>query len=166
MSVNKIVLNSLVPRGDWEVRTLPVWRALLENNEEVAWLAPLLLVTFSRISDSGMSIHASFYFNLFVAHCLRMGFPVQSNCLFLVTDSLDAPIVELFKSRWYYHLNGRHWGQFWLVHSSKRGAEKRTFHLCSIFVTNVVKSVVFQKVVVENCVTILLVNISTMEKTI
>lgn len=95
-----------------------------------------------------------------------MGFPVQSNCLFLVTDSLNAAIVELFKSCWNYHLNGLHWWQFWLVHSSKSGAEKRTLDLCPIFVTNVVKSVIFQKVVIENCVTILLVNIPTVEKTI
>ena len=95
-----------------------------------------------------------------------MGFAVKSDCLFLVTDSLDAAIVELFKSGWNSHLNGLHWGQFWLVHSSKSGPKKRPFNLCSIFVTNVVKSVIFQKVVVENCITILLVNISTVEKTI
>ena len=119
-------------------------------------------MALSRISDSSMCIHARLYLNLLVAHGLRVSLAVQSDGLFLVTDSLNAAIVELFKSGWHGYLNCGHRWEFGLVHSSKRRAKERTLHLRAVFVTDVIKSVVFQKVVVENCIAVLLVNIATM----
>ena len=166
MSVNQVVFDALVPWSDWKIWTLPIWRHLLKRHKKVAGLGPLLLMSLSRIGNSGMGIHAWLYLNLFIAHSLWVCFAIQSDCLFLVTDSLNAAIVKLLEGSWHNNLNCGHWGQFGLVNATEGWPKKWTFNLCAIFVTDVVEGVVFQEIVVENRIAVLLVNIPLMEKSV
>lgn len=66
-----------------------------------------------------VEVHSWLHFNLLVGNCLNQGLAVKSYRLFLVTDCLDASIVELFQSDRQLNLNSWHWGHFWLVYSAK-----------------------------------------------
>ena len=89
---------------------------------------------------------------------------VKSDSLLLITDSFNASVIKFFQSNWDLNFDRWHRWHLWLVHSSKSRAKKRALNLSSILITDIVESVVFQEVSVENDVAVLLVNVSAMEQ--
>lgn len=163
MSINQVIFHSVISASDGEVRALVAWGDLLEDHVEVGGLGALLLVAFWGESQAGIGVHTCLNFNLLVTDRLGVGFAVKSNGLLLVADSFDAAVVKFFQSCGDNNLDGLHWGQLGLVNTSKGTTEERSLYLSAIFVADIVKSIVFQEVVVKNSVAILLVNVTTGE---
>ena len=116
--VYQVILLAHVP-GGYGVGVVEARRSCLEVYEQVRSLSPWLLVTLVSVSVVVVEVHSWLHFNLLVGNCLNQGLAVKSYRLFLVTDCLDASIVELFQSDRQLNLNSWHWGHFWLVYSAK-----------------------------------------------
>jgi hypothetical protein len=120
-----------------------------------------LLVALSWESQTSVCVHASFDLYLLVADGLGVRFAIKGNSLLLVADCFDAAVVKFFKGCGDDHLDGWHWGELGLVDTAKSATEERSFDFCAVFVADIVKSVIFQEVVVKNSIAILLVNVTS-----
>jgi len=142
MSVDEVIPYSQIPSGHFKICLCWIWCDFLEVHVKVWWLTTWLLVTFSHKHLIWAWIHAWLDLNLFAADALLEGLTVKSHCLLLVTDCLDATIVEFFQCCWDNNFNIRLLWEFWLVHSTKCRSEERAVDMHALSIANVVECVV------------------------
>lgn len=123
-------------------------------------------MAFTIVPVVVMNIHTRFDFNLLVGDLVGAGFAVEGHCLSRITDGFDAAVVKFFQSSRHPNFNSRHRWKFWLVDTAKGRSEQTAFNFSAVSVAYIEKWVISQKVVIENLIAILLVDITTMKLTL
>lgn len=118
-----------------------------------------MLVSFTFISKIIERSHAGLNFNLFIANCILKGFAIKCNRLLLIANGFHRAVIEFLESRWDHDFDCGHRRKFWLMNATKGGSKKTSLNLCALFVTDIIESVIFQEVGVEDLVAVLLVNV-------
>jgi hypothetical protein len=88
---------------------------------------------------------------------------IKSELLPHVLDCLNASIVEFKKSAGNLNVNISYSSRLWLIGTSKGSSKERTVKIMAFCIIDVEKRIAFKKVGVEDLVTVLLVNIPTLE---
>ena len=117
-------------------------------------------MAFTLISKIIEWRHTGLNFNLFIANGVLEGFAVKSDSLLLVADCFYRAVIEFLESRWDNNFDGGHWRKLWLMNATEGGSKKTSLNFCALFVTDIVKCVVFQEIGVEYLLAVLLVNIT------
>lgn len=118
-------------------------------------------MAFTFISKIIERSHAGLNFNLLIANSILKGFAIKCDSLLLVANGFHRAVIELLESRWDHHFDCGHRRKFWLMNATEGGSKKTSLNLCALFVTDIVKCVVFQEVGIEDLVAVLLVNVSS-----
>ena len=105
--------------------------------------------------------HTGLNFNLFIANCILEGFAVKCNCLLLVANGFHRAVIEFLESCWDHDFDSGHCRKFWFMNATEGGSKKTSLNLCALLVTDIIESVVFQEVGVEDLVAVLLVNVAS-----
>jgi len=86
--------------------------------------------------------------------------------LLFIVNRLHAAVVEFLQGSWDHHLNGGHGGKGWLVHTTKGCSEHTAQNFGALCVADIEERVILEEVVVEDLVTVLLVNVSAMAEAV
>ena len=118
-------------------------------------------MSFTFISKIIERSHAGLNFNLFIANGILKSFAIKCDCLLLVANGFHRTVIEFLERCRNHDFDSGHWRKFWLMNATKGGSKKTSLNLCALFVTDIIESVVFQEVGVEDHVAVLLVNVAS-----